>query len=473
MTGGIKKVAQIIVFSFVILSFGLLYWQVVVADDLLENPANRRAILLEDRITRGGIYDRNGVVLAQTVETEGGKKRIYPQGEMFEPLIGYATLKYGSSGLEASQAETLLGLNDGSVLRKIQNLFELNRKGNDIILTIDSKLQEAAYQGLKGQRGAVVAIDPRNGDVLALVSQPSFDPEKIDEDWDSIVGEKGSPLLNHAFSKFPPGSIMKVITSGALFRAGLDTTELYNCTGSAVINGQTIKEQNDRAHGWVNYDLALAYSCNTYFAVQGIKAGEENFLAALSRFGFGQKIPFEVYVPESSVTNDNSLPDSLNINLFAASTFGQGQVMVSPFHMALVTAGVANKGSIMAPHLIDRVLDPNQETIYEKSPEVWLTPLNENEAEKVKSAMILAVEKGTASPGALPGIQVAAKTGSAEPGGNNNTHAWYIAFAPAENPEICVAVLVEYGGTGGEAAAPIARSVIEEALGMKEGGYNK
>lgn len=466
---GIRKIALIMIFSFVFLSTGLVYWQVVKADTMLDNPANRRAVYLEGRITRGKILDRNGVVLAETKVTENGKVREYPQGDMFQPLLGYATVKYGSAGLEASQAEHLLGMNDSSALRKIQNTFELERPGNDLILTLDARLQEAAYEKLKGKEGAVVALDPRNGDVLALVSQPSYDGNSLAEDWERIRSQEGSPLLNHAFSQFPPGSIMKVVTSAALFKAGLDTTDLYDCEGSTVINGQTILEQNDKAHGWVNYDLALAYSCNTYFAEHGIKAGVDTFLQSVSDFGFGREIPFDVYVPMSSITRDDPVPDTLNVNLFAASTFGQGQVMVSPFHVALITAGVANQGKIMEPHLIDRVIDSKQNIVYKKKTGVWLTPLTENESEKVRSGMILAVNKGTGSPGAIAEIQIAAKTGSAEPGGNQDTHAWYIAFAPADNPEIAVAVLVEHGGTGGGAAAPIAKAVIEKALEMKEG----
>ena len=467
---GIRKIALVLVFSFVFLSFGLVYWQVVQADAMLENPANRRAIFLEKRITRGGIYDRNGVVLAETKEIDGKKVRFYPQGEMFQPLLGYTSVQYGSAGLEAAQAETLLGLNDSSILRKIQDAFELERNGHDLILTLDSRLQEVAYQKLRGKAGAVVALNPQNGDVLVLVSQPSFDANRLEEDWEKITKQEGSPFLNHAFCQYPPGSIMKVVTSAALFQAGLDITDLYNCEGSTIVNGQTILEQNDKAHGWVNYDLALAYSCNTYFAEHGIKAGVESFLQAVEAFGFGKKIPFELYVPVSSITPDVPVPENLNLNLFAASTFGQGQVMVSPFHMALITAGVANKGRIMTPHLIDRVLDSNQNIKYESKPEVWLTPLSEEEAEKVKNGMILAVTEGTASPGAIPGVSIAAKTGSAEPGGNRSTHAWYIAFAPAEEPVIAVAVLVEHGGTGGGAAAPIAKAVIEKALELKEGG---
>jgi len=471
---GVRKIALIMVFSFVFLSFGLVYWQVVNADTMLDHPANRRAAFLQERITRGTIFDRNGIILAQTRVVEGKKIREYPHGDMFQPLLGYATVKYGSAGLEAAEAETLLGFNNKSLIHRFQNLFELDRRGNDIVLTLDYDLQKAAYEGLKGKKGAVVALNPQNGDVLALVSQPSYDANSLEDDWSKLINSQGSPLFNRAFAQYPPGSIMKIVTSAALFRADLDTTELYNCQGSVIINGQTITEQNHKVHGWVNYDLALAYSCNTYFAEHGLKAGMKSFIEGAAAFGFGKQIPFDLYIPISSLKNGEAIPDTLDLNLFAASTFGQGQVMISPFHVALITAGVANGGKIMVPKLIDRVLDSKQNIIYESTPEVWLTPLSEDEAEKVKSGMILAVNQGTASPGALSGVQIAAKTGSAEPGGNKNTHAWYVAFAPAENPIIAVAVLVEHGGAGGEAAAPIAKAVIEKALSknaskMKEG----
>lgn len=471
MNSGIRKVAMCLMFSFIFLSFGLVYWQVVKADSMLDNQANRRTVLMEDKILRGGIYDRNGVVLAETKTTAEGKKRIYPQGEAFEPLLGYATVKYGAAGLESSLGKTLLGLDNSFFAQKFQELFETQRKGNDVVLTIDAKLQETAFDGLEGKTGAVVAIDPRTGDVLALASQPSFDPNILEKNWDKIINQASSPMANHAFLKFPPGSIMKVVTSEGIFLAGPDTSNLYNCTGTTVINGQTFKEQNDKIHGWVNYDLALAYSCNTYFAEYGVKAGQQNFLKAASGFGFGKSIPFELSVPESSITNAKSMPESMDINLFAASTFGQGEVMVTPFHAALITAGIANKGKIMEPHIIDRVVDYKQNTIYASEAKSWLNPLSEADAQKVTSAMILAVNNGTAAPGAIPGIQVAAKTGSAETGDNNSsTHAWYIAFAPADNPQIAVAVLVEHGGTGGAAAAPIAKAVIEKALEGKVTG---
>ena len=467
---GVRRVALGMAFSFFILSLGLVYWQVVQADMLLENNANRRLILMESRVTRGGIFDRNGEIIAQTQTVNGKKVRVYPKKDLFEPTLGYSTVKLGASGLEGSSADWLLGIKNATPTQAVQQLFALPRQGDDMVLTLDSRLQTIAYNALKGKMGAVVAIDPRTGEVLALVSQPSFDPTDLEQNWNDIISRKQErPLENRAFSLFPPGSIMKVVTSAALFRSGINTTDLYESTGSAIINGQVINEQNGRAFGWVNYNMALADSCNAYFATFGVQAGDKNFLSAVKGFGFGQKVPFELNIPMSSITNATKIPAKLPTNLLAASTFGQGEVLVTPFHMALIAAGIANHGVIMTPHLVERVLDPAQTVVFKQKPQPWLTALSKEEADKITSAMVTAVTDGTAAPGALPDVQVAAKTGSAEPGGNVSTHAWYIAFAPAEAPQIAIAVIVEHGGTGGGAAAPIARQIIQEALSQKVG----
>ncbi|MCO1601160.1 peptidoglycan D,D-transpeptidase FtsI family protein [Desulfosporosinus nitroreducens] len=474
---GVRQVALGMAFSFFILSLGLVYWQVVRADTLLQNPANRRLILMESRVTRGGIFDRNGEIIAQTQILNGKKVRVYPKGEMFEPALGYSSVKLGASGLEANLADWLLGIKNATPTQAVQQLFALPRQGDDVVLTLDSRLQSIAYDALKGKMGAAVALDPRTGEVLAMVSQPSFNPTNLDQHWNEIISqeekrplaEKQRPLEHRYFSLFPPGSTMKVVTSAALFRSGINTTDLYQCQGSTIINGQVIREQNDKAHGWVNYNMALAESCNTYFATFGVQAGDQTFLSVVKGFGFGQKIPFELSLPRSSITQEAKNPSSLNTNLLAASTFGQGEVLVSPFHMALMTAGIANHGVIMTPHLVERVLDPSQDILFQQKPQPWLTALSKEEADKITSAMVTAVTEGTAAPGALPNVQVAGKTGSAEPGGNVPTHAWYIAFAPAEEPQIAVAVIVENGGTGGGNAAPIARQIIQEALNQKVG----
>lgn len=464
---GLRRVALGTALSFFVLSLGLVYWQVAKADELQDNPANRRLILMEARITRGGIFDRNGEILAKTTLSDGKTQRVYPKGEMMEPLLGYATIQHGAAGLEGNLAGWLLGLQHATLMQQMQQLFNLPRQGDDVVLSIDTKVQKAAYEGLKGKIGAAAAIDPRTGEVLALVSQPSFDPVGLDQNWEAVNNREGSPLQNHAFALFPPGSTMKVVTSAALFKAGINTTDLYDCQGSAIINGQTINEQNKKVHGWVNYNLALADSCNTYFATKAVEAGTKNFVAAAKAFGFGQKIPFELPVSTSSIVNKDAggpLPDTLDENLLAASAFGQGQVLVSPFHMALIAAGVANRGVMMTPYIVEKVLDDQQNIIYQTRAKPWLTALSPEDADKVVSAMITAVNDGTAAPGALPDVQVAAKTGSAELGGDSATHAWYIAFAPADTPKIAVAVLVEGGGTGGGAAAPIAREMIRQAL---------
>ena len=461
---GLQRVALGMTVMFFVLSLGLVYWQVIKANSLLENPANPRLRLMESRVKKGEILDRNGQVLAQTKVTNGKTVRSYPEGEIYEPLIGYVTAQHGSAGLEAALAGWLLGIRSPTPAQAIDQLFEIPSQGDNVVLTLDSKIQQIAYNALKGKQGAAVAIDPRTGQVLALVSQPSFDPNSLDENWTEISKPGSTDLLNKAFSLFPPGSVMKVVTSKALFSAGINTSKLFDDKGSTLINGQVISDENTSGFGQINYDLAIAYSSNVYFATQTVKAGQKYFLSAVKAYGFGQKIPFLLDIPDSRITNKKEIPDQLSTNLLAASAYGQGQVLASPFHMALITAGIANRGVMMTPYIVDRVLGPKQKVIYQAQPKPWLKPLTKAEANKITGAMVTAVKVGTAAPGALSNVQVAAKTGSAQPGGNVQTHAWYIAFAPADKPQIAVAVLVENGGAGGEASAPIAKKMIQEAL---------
>jgi peptidoglycan glycosyltransferase len=216
--------------------------------------------------------------------------------------------------------------------------------------------------------------------------------------------------------------------------------------------------------------MAIAYSCNTYFAEKGVKAGQDSFKKAVTDFGFGEAIPFELSVSTSLATRSDTLGGKMDDNLLASSSFGQGEVMVSPFHMALAVSAVANDGKMMKPYIVDRVLGMDQREIETHEPKVWRQPLSAAQADKIRNGMTMAVRDGTATPGQIRGVSVAAKTGSAEPGGNAESHAWYAAFAPAENPQVVVVVMVENGGSGGQVAAPIGKGIMEEALAKKGGG---
>ncbi|MCL1918173.1 MAG: penicillin-binding transpeptidase domain-containing protein [Peptococcaceae bacterium] len=470
-----RQVAIILALSFLFVSGGLVFWQVVKADELSTYTGNSRLTLYGQNVLRGGIFDRSGKVLAMSKEAEepGSQKyvRSYPTGDMCEPWLGYSSKVYGSSGVEKAREKTLLGLTGGSWLDMLKREFSEEKKGYDIVLTLDADLQKVAVEAMEGRVGSAVVLDPKTGEVLALVSSPRFDPNALEENWESIIGGNNSPMSNHAFSRFPPGSVMKIVSSMVLFQGGVDTGELYHCTGSTVINGQTISEQNGNAHGWVNYDMALAYSCNTYFAERGIQAGDDAFKKAVSGFGFGDRIPFDLSLEKSAISNSSAVGDNMDVNLKASSLFGQGQVLISPFHMALIVAAVANEGTMMSPYLVQRVLGPDQNMIEEAEPKVWRQPLSAAQAAKIKNGMIEAVRdpQGTAGLGMIPGVTVAAKTGSAEPGGSGQTHAWYAAFAPADDPRVAVVVLVENGGAGGKVAAPVATKIIQEAL-TKKGG---
>ncbi|MCL1790555.1 MAG: penicillin-binding transpeptidase domain-containing protein [Peptococcaceae bacterium] len=470
-----RQLAVILTLSFLFVSGGLVYWQIAKADDLLAHPSNVRLAIYSEGIQRGGIYDRNGKVLAISkvaTDIDGTIKyeRSYPYEDMCEPWLGFVSAKYGSTGLESIREKTLLGLTGGPWLDMLKREFSDHMKGYDVVLTVDAGLQKVAAEALKGKVGSAVVLDPKTGAVLALVSSPSFDPNSLEENWDGIITRENSPMVNHAFGLFPPGSVMKIMSSAALFSTEIDTGALYHCSGSTVVNGQTISEQNANGHGWVNYDLALAYSCNTYFAEKGLQAGQEALKRTTDDFGFGAQIPFDLPVNRSAIVRTAFPGDSMSDNLLASSYFGQGEVMVSSFHMALVVAAVANEGKMMSPYLVERVLGFNQMPIEVSEPKVWRQPLSPDQANKIKGAMIVAVKEGTAQNGRIPWVTVAAKTGSAEPGGATEAHAWYAAFAPAENPQVVVVVLVENGGSGGQTAAPIGKKIMEEALTKKGGG---
>ncbi|MDA8440922.1 MAG: penicillin-binding transpeptidase domain-containing protein [Peptococcaceae bacterium] len=497
MSKGIKRAALGLTLCFFILSGGLAYWQIIASAQLLAKPGNLRSVYLEQQIWRGGIFDRNGEILAKSYSPADAAKILghpieaaitrpgdnypqqvvlFPQGDAFTHIVGTYSFIYGRSGLEASLNQILLGLGPGeSVQSHAGQLLKTQRRGNDVVLTLDSKIQSAGVQAFKGKLGAAVAIAPKTGQILAMISSPTFDPNQLDNAYSTIAKTGNQVFVNKAISSlYPPGSVMKLVTSGGLLRSGLDVNALYDDTGHARVtqNGQSrdVVEIYKNGLGEINFFDALAKSSNTYFATRSALAGAEQFLAAAQRFGFGQRIPLSEFadsnngVLPSSITKDG-VPNALSLGQLMDSSYGQGQVQVTPLHEAMICAAVANNGVMMRPALVERVLNPAQQTIYRLQPKVWLTPLTPQEAGLIRQGMQDAVVHGTAQGLAISGVDLAAKTGTAEVGGPiKTTDGWFIAFAPAADPLIAVAVVVENGESGSGAAGPIARDMILAAL---------
>jgi peptidoglycan glycosyltransferase len=347
------------------------------------------------------------------------------------------------------------------LLGAISQLFA-SGAGNNVMLTINAKLQQVAYQSLGTNRGSIVALSPKTGAILAMVSRPSFDPNRLETDWNNISQSASSVLLNRASQGlYPPGSIIKVLMAEtALVEQDTNKKREFNCNGTLKIGPDyVLSESGNKAHGKVNLEEALAVSCNITFGQLALDLGRTKMAKTFERYGFTQ--PLNGDFLESS----GKLPDfsKLGDGDLAQTGIGQGSLLVTPLRMAMLASTFANKGIMMKPYLVQRITAPDGTVIRETSPIKWLSPVAPNLADQVAHMMVTVVEEGTGGGAAIRGVEVAGKTGTAE-NPHGSPHAWFIGFAPAENPQIAVAVIVENAGSGGSVAAPIARQILAQAL---------
>ena len=326
-------------------------------------------------------------------------------------------------------------------------------RGNDLYLTIDNRLQQRAWDLLSPYTGAAVVLNPQTGEILALVSTPSFDPnqQSLESQWDKTSTDPGRPLLDRATQGlYPPGSTMKIVTAsiGLTKDPGL-LKETYDCTGEITI----------QVHGVVDLNSALAVSCDTYFAHLGLDIGTDDFTKGLESFGWGEPLTFDLPVSQVPLYQ-KSLQDP---NGLAESAIGQGRILATPLYMALVDGAIGNGGVMMQPYLVQQIRDPDRGVVWTAKPRVMRRVTSPQVADQVKQAMVGVVNSGTGTVANIPGLEVAGKTGSAEnPGGA--PHSWFVAFAPASNPQVAVCVMVEHGGEGSQVAGPIARQLLQLAL---------
>lgn len=458
MKQNIKRLGILIIGLLTVLVFYLSYLNVVKGSVIAANPYNRRFQEYEAQVRRGTIYDTKGVVLAGT---DAAKNiRVYPMGRETAHLLGYVSERYGRAGLESAYDRYLLGMEGADRIRNFVNkLLAREQLGGDITLSIDSYLQGMAMDLLAGRRGAVVLLDPRSGAVRVMASNPSYDPSKLDELWPQLVKDESSPLINRAAQgAYPPGSTFKIVTAAGVLAAKPDAADkTYHCPGFLVVNGYRLEDTG--VHGDISFRKAIAVSCNTTFAQLGLDQGAQNFARAVSAFGIEQDPGIGIPVRPGTIASAGAMiPTEL-----ASSAIGQGEVLVSPLHMALVAAAVANKGEIMSPYLVESVKDSMGEVLQQGSGRHWLYATSPDIAGIIKDGMVDAVKFGTATAAAVSGVQVAGKTGSAQ-NPHGQTHAWFIGFAPADQPRLAVAVIMENAGSGGGVAAPAAGRLLAAAI---------
>ena len=434
----------------------LLYFNMFEAQKVAGNPYNRRQWDDERYVTRGKIYDKSGLVLAESVEgSEGKTQRVYSQGKLYSHVIGYCSQLYGKSLLEQKYDSELLGKGDMSIFAGDK------KKGFDLNLTIDNSIQKYAYAQMRSRRGALVAMNPKTGAIIAMVSLPDFDPsaEALEKEWGNIVENENSPLLARATGGlYPPGSTFKTVTAAGAYENGM-AGRTFNDVGKFTAGSVTVDNYGKKAYGNITLERGFELSSNQVFCTVGYELGAENMLNLAERFGINSETEFDTPVSKSRIeykkmTNTDG----------ALVAIGQGQLLTTPLQMAVITSAIANGGEILRPFVVESITK-NSANIKTAQKKVVRRATSTACADYITELMVNTVKKGTGTRAAISGITVAGKTGTAE-NETKKDHSWFVGFAPAEDPEIAVAVILEYdGSSGGQAAAPIAGSVIRKYLG--------
>ena len=477
MNRAMTKIFIIMTVLFVALIVNLTWIMGVRADWYRERPENKRSIAQEMKIERGDIVGYDGTVLAGTERRSGYYYRDYPNGTLAPQLLGYDSVRYGRSGIEAQFNDELTGqASDLGVQNWVDKVLGRRPQGADLKLTIVPAVQRIAQSELQGQKGAIVALDPTTGALIASASAPTYDPARLEGRWSALSKDSGAPLLNRPTQGlYVPGSSFKVVTASG----GLDTGKVtpdtdFVDTGTYVVFGGKVTNYGGSVYGPNDFTLAMTLSINTTFAKVGNLLGRRRLISAAEKYGFYQTPPLEL--PEGEVVPSGrygkkgllapgAFMDPLDV---AWAACGQERVLATPLQMALVAGGVANGGRVMKPYFLDQILAPDGSVVRRTQPEQWLVATKAATADQLNTMMQNVVNAGTATAAALQGIQVAGKTGTAEKGDGSNL-AWFIGFAPADDPKVAVAVIIEDTlSPGGEAAAPLAAAVIKQALAQPD-----
>lgn len=478
MNAPLRHVAVACMLLFGLLLVNVTYLQAVRAENLRDRTDNARGLYQEYDRKRGSIVV-DGTEVAHSKPTDDSLTylRVYRRGPLYAHVTGFYSL-FDASGIERERNEVLAGTDERFFVRRLVDITSGNQpRGGSVALTLNSEAQQAAVNGLGGRTGAAVALDPQTGDILAMASVPSYDPnrlaahdsDQVREAYEKLESQDSQPLVNRAISeRYPPGSTFKVVTSAAALSAGdykPSSTFPAPKTLDLPQSDQTLQNyagETCSPSGSMTLADALRMSCNTAFANLGMEVGSEKLREQAQKFGFGDT--FET--PMRSASSQFPEPDAAAFT--ALSAVGQYEVSATPLQMALVAAGIANDGMVMQPQLVDEIKAPNLETIDETPPEEYGRAVSPQVAEQLSQMMTQVVEdeNGTGTAAQVPGVTVAGKTGTAQHGEGADDHAWFISFAPVQDPQVAVAVVIpNAGATGGDAAAPVAQDIMEAVLG--------
>lgn len=442
----------------------LVYFNVVRAKDIVNSSYNARQNHFAERVIRGKITDRTGIVLAESkVGEDGSESRVYPYGEVFSHVVGFHSSEYGKSGLEAAENFSLLTSN-AFFIEKIQKEFQNQKNmGDTLVTTLDADMQQTAYYALGQNKGAVFVMEASTGKILTMLSSPSYDPNQIDGQWEYWnTDEENSPLLNRVTQGlYAPGSTFKIVTALEYMREYPDYANYqYQCQGSITANDVTIHCFDGTVHGMLDLKGSMAQSCNSSFVNIGLLLDKASYRKTAEELLFNQRPPCIMDCSSSSFSVDEHTPESE----LMMTAMGQGNTLVSPYHMALITAAVANGGILMEPYLVDRVTNYTGSEIRKNMPKSYRRLMTAEEAAQLKEYMRSVVEEGTGSILNGGAYTAAGKTGTAEYSIDDGemTHSWFVGFTNVENPELVISVIVEgNGGSGGLKAISVAKQILD------------
>ena len=436
----------------------LVYFNVVKSREVINSPYNVRQDLLADRVVRGKIVDSKGEVLAQTVtDDEGNETRDYPYGDMFTHVVGYASK--GKYGLESKQNFPLLTSN-AFFLEKLAREFQGEKNiGDTVVTTLDAELQQAAYKALGGNKGAAVVMEASTGKILAMVSKPTFDANMVEENWGALNSDPDSSLLNRAtLGQYAPGSTFKLVTALEYMREHPDYADYqHQCEGAITLDGATIHCFNNSVHGQEDLADAVANSCNTAFSDIGASLDKSEWKETTKDLLFDSKLPSDLPYRESRF----SLKKDDNTAKTMMTAIGQGDTLVSPYHMAMITAAIANGGTLMKPYLVDQITNYKGAAVKKYMPEKYADLMTSAEAAKLTEYMKGVVDYGTGTALSGESYTVAGKTGTAEVSmDKKKVHSWFVGFSNIENPELVVSVVVEDADTAATTGVSVAKQIF-------------
>lgn len=441
----------------------LVRFMVSDSQEIINNPYNKRQELLAQKVIRGEILSADGKVLARTVEGKNGEEvREYPYEEMFCHVVGRTT--NSMTGIEQSQSFPLLTSNSNP-FKQLANEFQGEKnQGDSVVTTLDFELQQIAYQALGNQKGAVVAIEPSTGKILAMVSKPDYDPNKVSEEWNQLLedSEEKSALLNRATQGlYPPGSTFKILTALEYMREkGTGSKYSYVCSGERSFQGNSISCYDQEQHGTVNLKQSLAKSCNGSFANIGTMLDLDSFRKLCEKFRFNKSLSVNFEYNKSVF----SLNKKSGTGEIVQTSIGQGKTMITPLQNAMIAAAIANDGVMMTPYLVDYTQNDVKKRVTVYEPKVEAEVISKELANRITKMMKAVVSEGTASSLKYLPYSVAGKTGTAEFDSEGTSHAWFVGFAPAAKPKIAVSIIVEGAGTGSQYAVPIAKQMFQQYL---------